>query len=49
MKDTTQPVSLRSKWKKILKGKPTANDLNNYLRDVKRNREVHSEINGQLA
>ncbi|WP_432412373.1 hypothetical protein [Rasiella sp. SM2506] len=49
MEAIAQQVSLRSKWKKVLKGKPTTNDLNNYLRDVQRHHRLHSEIKRQLA
>ncbi len=49
MKETIHPMSLKAKWKKILKGKPTSKDLKNYLNDVQRHHEPHSKINSQLA
>lgn len=40
MTEAIQLISLRAKWRKILKGKPTSKDLNNYLRDVQRHEKV---------
>jgi|GEM_PF-6536303 len=49
MKEAIQLISLRAKWKKVLKGRPTTHDLKNYLRDVQQHHGSHSEIEGQLS
>lgn len=48
MTETIQLMSLRAKWKKILRGKPTTKDLKDYVKDVKRH-ESHSKVNTQVA
>lgn len=40
MKETSESISFKAKWKKILKGTPTTEDLNNYLRDVRRHKNL---------
>lgn len=48
MTEALKLISLRAKWKKVLKGKPTSKDLNNYLKDVQRHRQ-QSELKEQLV
>lgn len=48
MTETIQLISLRAKWKKILRGKPTTNDLKDYVRDLERH-QSYSKVNTQVA
>ena len=49
MKDAVKIISLRAKWKKVLKGRPTSKDLKNYLNDVQHHYKLNTEIEGRLS
>ncbi len=48
MTEAIQHITLRAKWKKILKGKPTSKDLKNYIRDIELY-QMNSQSNTQLV